>query len=53
MRSAATEPFDYLMFVDGSQYDEDRCGWDYWLEIENEEGIGHGHLMKGIDTKEA
>lgn len=51
MRRSTAETFDYIMFVDGWQYDEDRCGWDYWLK--NEEGIRYGHLVKETDTKKA
>lgn len=51
MRKSVSQTFDYIMFVDGWEYNEDRGGWDYWLKDEN--GIKYGNLVKETDTTRA
>ena len=51
MRKSASEPFDYIMYVDGWDYDQERDGWSYWLK--DEHGIKYGNLVKETDTKKA
>lgn len=51
MRRSASQTFDYIMFVDDWEYDQERGGWDYWLKDEN--GIMYDKLVRETDTKKA
>ena len=51
MRRSASQTFDYVMFVDGWEYDEERQGWAYWLR--DESGARYGQLVNESDTRKA
>lgn len=51
MRLSENDPFSFLMFVEGWDYDEKRGGWDY--KLRDKDGKVYGSWVQEKNTKGA